>query len=212
MSPVPEECESRSHQIEDLQASRQTAVECLARAIEMHDPDARRHVRRVASVATLLGEQLGFDAERLVLLRAAAPLHDVGKATIPVGVLQKREQLTPSERERMQSHTIVGHEILAGPENDGLLAMAATIALTHHEWFDGGGYPQGLAGEDIPIEGRIVAVADVFDALLSERPHRPALPVEEATKLISSERGTHFDPEVVDALLDNIDVALALRG
>jgi putative two-component system response regulator len=212
VSPVPEECDSRSQKIEELQASRQRVVECLARAVEMHDPGAGRHARQVASVAVLLGERVGIDDERLVLLRAAAPLHDVGKVTIPVGVLQKREELTPSERERMESHTTVGHEILAVAENDRLLAMAATIALTHHEWFDGSGYPEGLAGEEIPIEGRIVAVADAFDALLSERLHRPALPAEEAIKLIASARGTHFDPKVVDALLDNLDEALALRG
>jgi HD-GYP domain-containing protein (c-di-GMP phosphodiesterase class II) len=180
--------------------------------MEMHDPQAGRHVGRVASVAALLGEQLGLDADRLVLLRAAAPMHDVGKVAIPAGVLQKREELTPSERVGMESHTVVGHEILAVPESDSLLTMAATIALTHHERFDGSGYPEGLVGADIPIEGRIVAVADAFDVLLSERPHRPALPAKETMKLIASERGTHFDPEIVDGLQGNLDEALALRG
>jgi putative two-component system response regulator len=111
----------------------------------------------------------------------------------------------------MESHTTIGYEILAGSDSE-LLRMAAKIALTHHEWLDGSGYPQGLKGEEIPIEGRIVAVADVFDALLSDRPYRQAMSVEEAAKLIASERGTHFDPDVVDALLDNLDQALALRG
>jgi putative two-component system response regulator len=111
----------------------------------------------------------------------------------------------------MESHTTVGHQILADSESE-LLKMAATIALTHHEWFDGSGYPRGLSGEEIPIEGRIVAVADVLDALLSDRPYRPAMTTEQATELIAEERGTHFDPEVVDTLLDNLDQALELRG
>jgi putative two-component system response regulator len=111
----------------------------------------------------------------------------------------------------MRSHTTVGYEILVDSETE-LLRMAGRIALTHHERFDGSGYPHGLRGEEIPIEGRIVAVADAFDALLSDRHHRPAFTVEEATQLIVRRRGTQFDPEVVDALLDNIDEALALRG
>ena len=111
----------------------------------------------------------------------------------------------------MQEHTTVGHEILAGSDSE-LLKMAADIALTHHEWFDGSGYPRGLKGEEIPIEGRIVAVADVFDALLSDRPYRPAMSLDEATELIVAERGAHFDPAVVDALLDNLDEAIRLRG
>ncbi len=111
----------------------------------------------------------------------------------------------------MEAHTTVGHRILADSESE-LLKMAATIALTHHEWFDGSGYPRGLNGEEIPLEGRIAAVADVFDALLSDRPYRPAFSVEEAKESIASERGTHFDPVVVDALLEDFDEAVALRG
>jgi PAS domain S-box-containing protein len=197
--------------IRDLWASHQETVELLVSATEMYDPECGRHVSRMASIAALLGTKLGLDASRVLLLRAAAPLHDLGKIATPDSVLRKAGKLTPSERERMESHTIVGHEILANSESH-LLEMAATIALTHHEWFDGSGYPQGLSKAEIPIEGRIVAVADVFDALLSDRPYRPALTVEEATKLIAGERGTHFDPDVVDALLDNLDEALALRS
>jgi putative two-component system response regulator len=197
--------------IEELRASQQEAVERLARGFEMHDPETGRHIGRMASIAVLLGVKLGLDRRQILLLRTAAPMHDIGKITTPDGVLRRRGKLTESERERMESHTKAGHEILSGSESD-LLKMAAAIALTHHEWFDGSGYPQGLRGEEIPIAGRIVAVADVFDALLSNRPHRPGLSVEDATKQIVAERGTHFDPEVVDALLDNIDEALALRG
>ncbi len=197
--------------IEELRASQQEAIERLVRVFEMHDPETGRHIGRMASIAVLLGAKLGLDRRQVLLLRTAAPMHDIGKIAIPDGVLRRRGGLTESERERMESHTRAGHEILSGSESD-LLKMAARIALTHHERFDGSGYPQGLRGDEIPIEGRIVAVADVFDALLSDRPHRPALSVEEATKTMVRERGTHFDPEMVDVLFDNIEEALALRG
>jgi cyclic di-GMP phosphodiesterase len=199
--------------IADLRTSRQETVERLARAIEMHDPATGRHIDRMAAVATLLAHRLGLDAGRVLLLRAAAPMHDVGKIATPDSVLHKQGELTESERERMQAHTTVGYEILGAADSESeLLKMAATIALTHHEWFDGSGYPRGLQGEEIPIEGRIAAVADVFDALLSDRPYRPAFTVEETVKTIASERGTHFDPAVADALLDNRDAAVELRG
>lgn len=197
--------------IEELRSSRQETVERLTGAIEMHDPGAGSHVSRMASTAALLGESLGLDPDRVLLLRAAAPMHDVGKIATPDGVLRKQGPLTASERKRMESHTTVGYEILADSESE-LLKMAATIALTHHEWFDGSGYPRGLSGEGIPLEGRIVAVADVFDALLSDRPYRPAMTTEQATELIDEESGTHFDPVVVKALIENLGEAIALRG
>lgn len=203
--------EAQRRAIEDLRASRQETVERLAAATELHDLDSACHIERMASIAALLGAELGLDPGRVQLLRTAATLHDIGNVATPDGVLRKRGKLTPSERERMKSHTVVGHRILAGSDSE-LLELAATTALTHHEWFDGSGYPQGLCRDEIPIEGRIVAVADVFDALLSDRPYRPAFSLEEATDLIAKERETHFDPEPVDALLENLDVALSLRG
>jgi PAS domain S-box-containing protein len=206
------ECEKAQRStIWTLRASHQETVERLAGAIEMYDPESSRHVNQIASIAALLGTKLGLDENRVLQLRTAAAMHDIGKIAIPGGVLRKHGKLTPSERERMESHTIVGHQILANSES-GVLQMAATIALTHHEWFDGSGYPHRLSGEEIPIEGRIVAVADVFDALLSDRPYRPAFSREQAIELIVSERGTHFDPTVVDVLTENIDAAIALRG
>lgn len=203
--------EAQRKAIADLRASRQETVERLARAIEMHDPETGRHIDRMASVTALLGERLGLSPARILLLRAAAPMHDIGKIATPDGVLHKPGALTASERKRMEAHTTVGHQILADSESD-LLKMAAVIALTHHEWFDGSGYPQGLSGEQIPLEGRIAAVADVFDALLSDRPYRPAFSLEEARSSIASERGTHLDPVVVDTLMENLDEAVALRG
>lgn len=197
--------------IQELQASRQETVERLARAIETHDAQTGRHVDRMGRIASYLASQLGLDDEQILLLRAAAPMHDVGKIAIPRQVLCKPGPLTVGEREEMERHTEIGHRILDGSESE-LLQMAARIALTHHEWFDGSGYPRGLAGEEIPIEGRIVAVADVFDALLSDRPYRPAMSIEQAAKVIREGRGTQFDPEVVDVLLEHLEDALELRG
>ena len=197
--------------IEELRASRQETVERLAKAIEMHDAETGEHVNRMASVAAYLGERLELGRDRLLLLRTAAPMHDVGKIATPDGILRKRGPLSVEERAVMELHTSVGHQILSGSDSE-LLQMAASVALTHHERWDGEGYPQGLRGEEIPIEGRIVAVADVFDALLSDRCYRPAMPLEEAVEIMREGRGTHFDPAVVDSLLDNIEQVLAVRG
>jgi len=197
--------------IDELRLSRQETVERLAKAIEFHDLSTGEHVDRMGRVAALLATHLGLDADRIRLLRVAAPMHDVGKIATPSEILRNPGPLTPEEREEMKRHTTVGHEILADSES-GLLGLAATIALTHHERYDGGGYPQGLAGEEIPLEGRITAVADVFDALLSDRPYRPALSVEETVEVIEKGRGSQFDPQVVDILLDHLDGALSARG
>lgn len=197
--------------IEELRVSRRETVDCLARALERHDFDTGLHVGRMASVAALLAQLYGLPTEQVLLLRTAAPMHDVGKVATPDAILGKRGPLSEEERMAMQQHTMVGYEILS--QSDGeLLRMAATIALTHHERWDGDGYPQGLRGEEIPLEGRIVAVADVFDALLSDRVYRPALSVEETTEIIRSGRGAHFDPAIAGLLLDNLDEALFLRG
>ena len=202
---------TQEHAIEELRASRQETVERLTRAIEMHDEDTGRHVSRMASTAAFLGSMVGLDAERVSLLRTAAPMHDVGKVATPDEILRKEGPLTSAERTEMQRHTTVGHEILSGSESE-LLQLAASIALTHHERWDGSGYPLGLKGEEIPLEGRIVAVADVLDAVLSDRCYRAALPAEEAFKVIEDGRDSHFDPEIVDMLLEHREEALSLRG
>jgi PAS domain S-box-containing protein len=197
--------------IDELRLSRQETVERLTKAIEFHDLSTGEHVDRMGRVAALLGAHLGLDAERIRLLRVAAPMHDVGKIATPSEILRKPGPLTSEEREEMKRHTTVGHEILADSESD-LLRLAATIALTHHERYDGGGYPQGLVGEEIPLEGRITAVADVFDALLSDRPYRPALSVEETVEVLERGKGSQFDPQIVDILLDeHLGEALSAR-
>jgi putative two-component system response regulator len=138
-------------------------------------------------------------------------MHDVGKVATPDEILRKQGPLTPEEFREMQRHTTVGHEILSGSDSV-LLQMAAEVALTHHERWDGSGYPNGLAGNETPIEGRIVAVADAFDAMLSDRSYRPAMTVAETTETIAAESGTHFDPAIVDILLEHQEEALSLRG
>ncbi len=202
--------DAQQRAIDELRLSRQETIERFTTAIELHDLHTGKHVNRMARVAAFLAARIGLDAEWVHLLRMAAPMHDVGKIATTDEILRKPGALTPVEREEMERHTTVGHEILANSES-GLLRMAASIALTHHERYDGSGYPQGLTGEEIPLEGRIAALADVFDALLSDRPYRSALDVEEAVEIIHRGRGNHFDPKLVDELLEHLDEALASR-
>jgi PAS domain S-box-containing protein len=202
---------TQAQAIEELSRSRRETVERLTRAIDQHDSSTGAHVNRMAAIAGFLAGELGLDPEQVDLLRAAAPMHDVGKIGTPDEILRKPGPLSPEERSVMETHTVIGHEILVDSESE-LLRLAATIALTHHENYDGSGYPQGLSGEQIPLEGRITAVADVFDALLSDRVYRPALSVGEAINLMKRGRGTQFDPKIVDLLLDRLDQALRLRG
>ncbi len=197
--------------IEELQSSRLETVDRLARAIEFHDFSTGEHVTRMAVIAAFLGGQLKLDAEQVRLLREAAPMHDVGKIGTSEEILRKPGPLNAAERKEMERHTVIGHEILADSKSE-LLQIAAKIALTHHERYDGTGYPQGLVGEEIPLEGRISAVADVFDALLSDRCYRPALSVPDAVTVIEDGRGTHFDPRIADLLIDGLDEVLSLRA
>ena len=172
----------------------------LSRAVEYHDGETGAHIERVGEHAAAIGRARGLGDQEIELLRLAAPLHDIGKIGVPAALLNKRGPLTPAERALMQQHTEAGRDLLAGSGSE-LLELAATIAWTHHERWDGAGYPRGLAGEEIPLVGRIVAVADVFDAITSDRPYRNALSVDEALAIIASQRGTGFDPDVVDAFL-----------
>ncbi len=200
----------RDRSIEELEVSRQETVERLALAIDRHDASTGEHIRRLAALAGFLGEKAGLDPDRVDLLRSAALMHDVGKIGTPDEVLRKAGPLSAEERSVMERHALSGYEILTDSKSE-LLRLAATIALTHHERFDGTGYPNGLAGEAIPLEGRITAVADVFDALLSDRVYRPALRISEAVELLAEGRGTQFDPEILDLLLDHLDEALDRR-
>jgi PAS domain S-box-containing protein len=202
---------AQARAIEELRSSRQETVEHLARAIESHDAETGAHVNRMAAIAAYLAIQLGLDPAQVLLLHAAAPMHDVGKIATPGEILRKPGPLTAEERTVMQRHTTAGHKILVDSDSD-LMQMAARIALSHHERYDGSGYPQGLSGEEIPIEGRIVAVADVFDAVLSDRCYRPPMSPRDAAALIEEGKGSHFDPAVAQLLLDHLEEALSLRS
>jgi len=178
----------------------------LSRAIESHDGETGAHVDRVGSYVQQIALALGLGPTRAELLRLVSPLHDIGKIAVSDIVLTKTGPLDALERTEMQRHTDTGHQLLAGSGNE-LLDIAAVIAWTHHERWDGGGYPRGLVGEAIPLEGRIVAVADVFDALTSDRPYRSAVPPAEARAHIVAGSGAAFDPEVVDAFLRVVRLA-----
>jgi diguanylate cyclase (GGDEF)-like protein len=183
----------------ELAASREEMISRLASAVEFRDVETGRHTERMGDYCSLLARRLGLDDEHCELIRVASGLHDIGKIGIPDSVLLKPASLTAAEREVVEQHARIGHSILAG-SSSRLLALAATIALTHHERYDGTGYPRGLAGEEIPLEGRIAAVADVFDALISDRPYRPAYQPDEAFAMMVAGRGTQFDARVLDLL------------
>ena len=183
-----------------LGASQIETLERLAIAGEYRDDDTGHHTRRVGDIAARLATALGLPPDRAELFRRAAPLHDLGKIGIPDSILLKPGKLTPEEFEVLKGHTAIGAAILSGSQSP-LLQLAEEIALSHHERWDGTGYPYGLAGESIPLAGRIVTICDVFDALTHERPYKEAWPIEEAIKEIQRQHGKQFDPAIADAFL-----------
>lgn len=210
----------------DLAASRRRIIHCLARAAEFRDDDTGHHVTRVGKYAAIIADELGYDQYSVELIEQAAKLHDIGKIGVPDAVLLKRAKLEEDEFALIQRHCSIGNSIInplqAGEVDayrqhtqigatlldvDGypILELAAIIAQTHHEKWDGSGYPMGLKGEDIPIEGRITAVADVFDALSSERPYKAAFPREKCFHILEEGRGSHFDTRVLDAFFRRSD-------
>jgi len=170
----------------------------LARAGRFHDEETAEHVERVSRSCALIARGLGWDARECANLRAASAMHDIGKVGVSDAVLLKPGRLSAEERAVVETHAQIGHEILAGSE-DPVLELGATIALTHHERVDGGGYPRGLGGDEIPLAGRIAAVADVFDALTHERVYRAAFSTTKALGMVREETGKHFDPAVIEA-------------
>lgn len=204
----------------ELAASREEVVHCLARAAEYRDDDTGRHVVRVGKYVGVIARELGYAESRVEVLELAAQLHDIGKIGVPDAVLRKPGKFEPDELERIRRHCAMGKDIISpltssdwrmlkshanlganllNVASSPLLMLAARIAQTHHERWDGTGYPLGLQGEDIPIEGRMTAVADVFDALSTKRPYKPAFPREKCFAILNEGRGTHFDPTVLDA-------------
>jgi len=185
----------RSQQM--VSASRSETISRLAIAAECRDEETGSHVIRMSRYCHLLARAAGLPSQQTQMMLEASQLHDIGKIGIPDGVLLKVKAFTPEDRAVMQEHAELGYGILAGSESE-LLRLAATIARTHHEWFDGTGYPVGLKGTDIPVEGRIAAIADVFDALTTHRVYRRAYPIGVAVEMMKEESGTHFDPELLD--------------
>lgn len=195
----------------EIRATRLQVVQRLGRAAEYRDNETGRHILRMSHMSALLAAHCpGWSDDDTEIMLHASPMHDIGKIGIPDVILLKPGKLTPDEWTVMQTHTTIGGDILSGDTSD-LLRMAREIALSHHEKWDGSGYPLGLSREEIPITGRIVALADVFDALTSERPYKKAWSVEDTLQLIRAESGRHFDPQLVERFLDLIPAVLEIR-
>jgi putative two-component system response regulator len=184
----------------ELVATRQQIIRRLGRAAEFKDNETGNHVVRMSHIARLIAQQAGLGPESVQLLFQTAAMHDVGKIGVPDHILLKPGPLTEEERRIVQQHAQIGADIIGRHDNE-LLCAARTIALTHHERWDGTGYPQGLQGEQIPLFGRIVAIADVFDALMNHRPYKRAMPPAQALEVMKAERGKAFDPALLDAFL-----------
>lgn len=193
----------------NLRTSRSETIERLASAGEYHDAETGSHVARMSRYCEIIARECGAgDLSRVI--REASALHDVGKIGIPDHILMKPGPLTPKERSVMQGHAAIGHDILAD-SGSPLLSLAAEIALTHHEHLNGAGYPNGLSGETIPLAGRIAAIADVFDALTSNRVYGQAFALADAVEIMDGEAGTHFDPELLSLFWNVLPEALAIE-
>jgi HD-GYP domain-containing protein (c-di-GMP phosphodiesterase class II)/methylmalonyl-CoA mutase cobalamin-binding subunit len=199
------EIDSRTSELKralsELEIAQAETVQRLSMAVEFRDEDTGAHIERIGRFSVLLAEHIGMDPDFCERLKHSAPLHDVGKVAIPDAILLKPGPLTPEERAIVETHAEEGHRLVRG-SSSSILDMAATIALSHQEKWDGSGYPRGLKGETIPIEGRIVAVADVFDALTSDRVYRKAFSVDEAVQMMREQRARHFDPVLLDAFME----------
>jgi putative two-component system response regulator len=193
---------------QSLERSRIETVHRLGLAVEMRDQVIADHLVRMGAYCEELCRRIGLDQEMCELVAPAATMHDIGKIGIPDSILLKEGPLTEDERAEMQRHTEIGREILRGSESP-ILQLAESIAWTHHEKFDGSGYPRGLRGEDIPVEGRIAAVADVLDTLTRDRPYRAAMSLPDAVAVMAEGRGTHFDPAMLDAFMSELPGAVS---
>lgn len=194
----------------ELLTTRQQIIRRLGRAAEFKDNETGNHVLRMSHYARLIAEAHGLGDEAASIIFNTAPMHDIGKIGIPDAILLKPGKLDAGEWKVMHQHPIMGAEIIGKHENE-LLETARIIALCHHEKWNGSGYPRGLKGEDIPLEGRIVAIADVFDALVSLRPYKPAFPLDEALRLMESQTGSHFDPELMQAFRKALPEILRIK-
>lgn len=188
----------------ELQMSREETVRRLSIAAEFRDNETARHIQRMSEYCARLARLAGWDQEQVELIRVASQMHDVGKIGIPDHILLKPRTLTPPEREVMETHAEIGYQILADSDSE-LLVFAASIARTHHERVDGTGYPRTLRGDEIPMEGRVAAIADVYDALTTNRVYRKAYSFIDSINMMREGKGTQFDAELLDLFLDSID-------
>ena len=193
-----------AHRTRQLQDSQFETLRRLAQAAEFRDDDTGRHTQRVGELSARLAAAVGLEEELVERIRRAAPLHDIGKIGIPDALLLKPGKLTPEEFATMQRHTTIGAQILAGADCV-FMQMAETVALAHHERWDGTGYPNRIAGEDIPLPARVVAIADFYDALTHDRPYRGALPMTTVRELLEAGAACHFDPELLGVFLSLLD-------
>jgi len=196
------------HEIREVNTAAREAhvrsLQMLAKAAEYHDDAATLHVEKVGQYSYILAKNLGFEEDELDIILHAAPMHDVGKVGIPYQILIKPGKLTTAEFSLVQEHCVIGYEILKD-EDHPYHKASAIIALSHHEKYDGTGYPYQMNGRSIPVLGRIVAIADVYDALMSRRVYKEAWPKDEVVGLLKSEKGKHFDPEMVQCFIDSLD-------
>ena len=200
----------RNEALREVTRAHHAALLHLSAAADLKDDDTGVHIVRIGYLAEALALALGQTVGYARMLRKAAPMHDIGKIGTPDSVLKKPGKLTPEERQTMNGHAAMGAEIL-GRSQIPVFRMAAEVALTHHERYDGKGYPAGLAGEAIPLSGRITAVVDFFDALTMDRVYRPAFTVPVALEMLAAERGRAFDPVIVDTFLAHAAAIDALR-
>ncbi len=184
----------------ELEQSQLEVLDRLAAAVEFRDDDTGNHTKRVAQISAMLGQAIGLESTTVELISRAAPLHDIGKVGIPDNILLKAGPLTGEEFEIMKTHTVIGSRMLSKGRSE-LVRFSQRIARSHHEWWDGSGYPDRVSGQAIPLEARIVAAADFLDALTHDRPYRPAWGMDDTLAEIKRRAGSHFDPTVASALL-----------
>ena len=194
----------------ELQDAYRDTIFRLVLASEYKDKDTGSHISRMSRYSTMIASKLGLSRQEIDNISYASPMHDVGKIGIPDSIILKNGKLDDDEFSIVKSHTTIGAVILENARG-AVLQTAQVIALSHHEHWNGGGYPDGLAGEDIPLPARIVALSDTFDALTSRRPYKNPYPIDVSCDIIRSERGKHFDPDIVDLFLDNIDEVIAIK-
>jgi len=195
----------------ELRLSREETIQRLAIAAEYRDGATAQHIQRMSHYCALLARRHGLEPQRCELIRIASPMHDIGKIGTPDHILLKPGKFTPEEFKAIALHPEIGYRILSGSGAE-LLNLAATIAWTHHEKYDGSGYPRGLKADDIPLEGRIAAIADTFDALTTKRVYKPAFPIEQAIEIMHKRRAQDFDPELLDTFLEGMDEVLMIRS